>query len=174
MIIKMNTLWTVVAGLAGALIGGLIAAFATIKATQSTITAQVRLSKDERAKTASDNFERAVDRAAEELTSAVIAFGLMDEPTRPFFNLDHSALNGLLIYTDVPENVVLDAQRLALALRSYNAAAQWGNAQTYESNIGNRVRDRWNDARTAAEALRVSFKIWRPDPPLRIHPLFDT
>lgn len=170
----MNTFWTVVASLAGALIGGLIAAVATIKATKSAITAQVSLSEAERSKTAHDNFERAVDRAAEELTSAVIAFGLMDEPMPPFFNLDHSALNGLLIYDDVPENVVLDAQRLALALRSYNAAAEWGNAQTYESNIGNRVKDRWNDARTAAETLRDSFEVWRPDSPLRIHPLFDT
>jgi hypothetical protein len=169
----MNTFWTVMASLAGALIGGLIAAVATIRATRSTITAQVKLSVAERAKTSSDNFEKAVDRAAEELATAVVAFGLTDEPTPPFFNLDHSALNGLLIYDDVPENVVLDAQRLALALRSYNAAALWGNAQTYESNIGNRVMVRWNDARTAAEALRVSFEIWRPDPPLRIHPLFD-
>ena len=170
----MNTFWTVVASLVSAFIGGLIAAVATIKATKGTITAQVRLSEAERTKTASDNFEKAVDRAAEELTSAVVAFGLTDEPKPPFFNLDHFALNGLLIYDDVPENVVLDSQRLALALRSYNAAAQWGNAQTYESNIGNRVRDRWNDARTAAEVLRVSFEIWRPDPPLRIHPLFET
>ncbi len=161
------------ASLAGALIGGLIAAVATIRATRSTITAQVKLSVAERAKTSSDNFEKAVDRAAEELATAVVAFGLTDKPTPPFFNLDHSALNGLLIYDDVPENVVLDAQRLALALRSYNAAALWGNAQIYESNIGNRVMVRWSDARTAAEALRVSFEIWRPDPPLRIHPLFD-
>ena len=161
------------ASLAGALIGGLIAAVATIRATRSTITAQVKLSVSERAKTSSDNFQKAVDRAAEELATAVVAFGLTDKPTLPFFNLDHSALNGLLIYDDVPENVVLDAQRLALALRSYNAAALWGNAQTYESIIGNRVMVRWNDARTAAEALRVSFEIWRPDPPLRIHPLFD-
>jgi len=161
------------ASLAGALIGGLIAAVATIRATRSTITAQVKLSVSERAKTSSDNFQKAVDRAAEELATAVVAFGLTDKPTPPFFSLDHSALNGLLIYDDVPENVVLDAQRLALALRSYNAAALWGNAQTYESIIGNRVMVRWNDARTAAEALRVSFEIWRPDPPLRIHPLFD-
>src|SRR4051812_13531102 len=120
-----DAFWGVMSGLAG----GLVGAGATVWATNRTLRRQATLSAEERATASTEAFDFAVRRADQQMLTGLTMLRLIEQPAAPFFTLDHDALDSLLSYPQLPTNVAFEIERVSAAIRSYNAAAGWGNAK---------------------------------------------
>lgn len=166
---EWDAFWSVMSGLAG----GFVGAGATMWATNRTLRQQAALSADERASAASDAFDFALRRADQQILTGLTLLRLIEHPSPPFFALDHDALDSLLTYPQLPTRVAFEVERLAAAVRSYNAAANWGNAKHPMAGAGNPAVARWAEARDLANASFDVYASWRGDKLPAVQPLAE-
>lgn len=156
--------WDVVVGAASAVVGSLVGAWVTARATigaaKRTIIAERQRLADERVQDAADAFDRVVKRATQQLLTARTMLGLTEKPSAPFFEFDHDALDLALSYSEFNVAVAFEVERAASALRRYNSAARWGNARYPMTGADGPAVDRWNDARPLVELALKTLADW--------------
>lgn len=160
-------------GAATALVGAAIGAGSTIWATKRTLREQARLVAEERAAAVEGEFEFAKRRADQQMVSAVTALRITRLPQVPYITLDHDALDAMLRFPQVPEQVGFELVRITMALRRYNAAAELGNAKFPLSGAGGPSEERWQEAQGLADVAWRTYRAWRGDDVAKLHPLAD-
>lgn len=163
--------WSVIGGAVAGLVGAAIGAGATIWATLRTLRQQAKQSADERTAALLDEFDFARQRADQQILSAITVLRLSERPSPPFIHLDHDAFEVLLRYPQLPIAVAFELERIAVALRSYNAAAEWGNRKYPMAGAEAPAEARWAEARDLANVAFTTYQVWRGDALAALHPL---
>jgi hypothetical protein len=165
--------WEVFWGATAGLVGAAVGAGATVWATLRTLREQARIAAEERAATTENEFDFAKRRADQQYLSALTALRIIEVPQVPFIKLNHDAFEELLRFPQLPDRVAHEIERLTMALRSYNAAADLANAKFPLSGANGPAEQRWREAQTLADVAAVAYEAWRGDELARPHPLAD-
>jgi hypothetical protein len=151
-----STFWTVMAGVGG----GAVGASATAWATHRTLKAEIRLADTARSRAAQDAFKTSVARAYKELLSADNFLSNIQTPDSPFFTFDHRWIDDVLSYAELPNDIAGSIQKAALALRSYNAAAEYGNEKRPMTGYEGPALTRWSEARGLVRLAQGDLMNW--------------